>query len=82
MDSKFAECMAKNGKENNHTSHIARIVHLLMNGENYKMYKIVWYEGGLHLADTDTKNVCEHDLNPRMKYIMVRIDNWDRTLVQ
>ena len=39
-------------------------------------------EGGLQLADIATNNVDEHDLTPGMKYIMVRLDNWDRTLVQ
>ena len=39
------------------------------------MRKIDWCEGGLKLADIITKNVGENDLNPRMKYIMVRLDN-------
>ena len=38
--------------------------------------KIDWCEGGLQLADIDTKNVSEPDLTPRMKYIMVRLENW------
>ena len=46
------------------------------------MHKIGWCEGGLQLAYIVTKNVDENDLNPRIKYIMVRLDNWDRTLVQ
>ena len=40
----------------------------------------VW--GGLQLAYIATKNVGEHDLTPRMKYIMVRLEKWYRTLVQ
>ena len=36
----------------------------------------------MQLADIVTKNVGEHDLNPRMKYIIVVIDNWDITLAQ
>ena len=39
------------------------------------MHKIEWYEGGLQLADIGTKNVSEPDLTPRMKYIMVRLEN-------
>ena len=39
------------------------------------MHKIDWCEGGLKLADIDTKNVGETDLTPGMKYIMVRLDN-------
>ena len=39
------------------------------------MHKIDWCEGGLKLVDIATKNVGEDDLNSRMKYIMVRLDN-------
>ena len=39
------------------------------------MHKIGWCEGGLQLADISTKNVGENDLNPRMKYIILRLDN-------
>ena len=46
------------------------------------MNNIDWCEGGLQLADTATNNVGENDLNPRIKYSMVRIDNWERTIVQ
>ena len=34
LDSKSAVCMANNGKDTNHTSHIARRVHSVRNGEN------------------------------------------------
>ena len=46
------------------------------------MHKIDWCEGGLQLADISTKNAVDHDLTTRMKYIMVRLENLDRTLVQ
>ena len=75
MDSKSAICMANNGKYTKHTRHISRRMHFLSNGEKYKMHKIDWFEGGLKLSDIATKNFVEHDLTPRMKYIMVRIDN-------
>ena len=39
------------------------------------MHKVDWCEGGLQLSYIATKNVGEHDLNTRMKYIMVRLDN-------
>ena len=39
------------------------------------MQKIDWCEGGLQLADIGTKNVSEPDLTPRLKYIMVRLEN-------
>ena len=46
------------------------------------MHKIYWCEGGLKLVDIATKHFGENDLNQIIKYIMVRLDNWDRTLVQ
>ena len=39
------------------------------------MHKIDWCEGGLQLADISTKGVGENDLNTRMKYIVVMLDN-------
>ena len=67
--------MAKNGRDNKNIIHIARRMHLVRNGEKCKMHKIYWCEGGLHLADIGTKNVSEPDLIPRMKYIIVRLEN-------
>ena len=75
LDIKYAMCMAKNGRDTKHNRHIARIMHLVRNGEKCKMRKIEWCEGGLQLADIGTKNVSEPDLTPRMKYIMVRLEN-------
>ena len=75
LDSKSAMCMAKNGRDTKHTRNIARRMHFVRNGEKCKMQKIEWCEGGLQLADIGTKNVSEPDLKPRMKYIMVRLEN-------
>ena len=75
LDIKSAVFMAKNGKDANNTRHINRRVHSVRNDENCKMHKINWCGGGLQLADIATKNVGENDLNPKMKYIMVRLDN-------
>ena len=75
LDRKFAVCMVKNGKDTKHTRHIYRRVHLVRNGERCKIHKIDWCERGLKLADIETKNVGDNDLNPKMKYIMVRLDN-------
>ena len=75
LNSKSAMCMAKNGKDTKNTRDIARIMHFVRNGEKCKMKKIDWCEGGLQLADIGTKSVSEPDLTPRMKYIMVRLDN-------
>ena len=68
-------CMDKNGKDTKHTRHITRIMNFVRNGEKCKMHKIDWCEGGLQLVDIATKNVDEHELTQRMKYIMVRLDN-------
>ena len=76
LDIKSDVCMAKNGKYTKHTRHISRRVHLVRNGEKWKMHKIDFCEVGLQLAEIVTKNVGENDLNPRMKYITVRLDNW------
>ena len=75
--SKFAVCMAKNGKDTKHNRYIARRVHLVRNGEECKMYKFVWWEGDLKLADIATKNDGEKDLNSRIEYIIVMLDNWE-----
>ena len=57
------------------TRHISRRIHLVKNGENCKIHKIDWCEGGLQLADIATNNVGEPDLIPSMKYIMLILDN-------
>ena len=68
--------MANNGKDTKNTRHIYRILNLVRNDEKIKMHRIDWFKGGLQLADIATQNVGENDLYPRMKYIMVIIDNW------
>ena len=72
---KSAMCMDKNGKYTKHTRRIVRIMYFLRNGKKFKMHKIGCCEGGLQLADIGTNNVGEHDSNPGIKYIMVRLDN-------
>ena len=75
LESKSAMCMDKNGKDTKHTRHISRRMNFVRNGEKFKMHKIDWCEGVLQLADIGTNNVSEPDLTPRMKYIMVRLEN-------
>ena len=75
LDSKYAMCMAKNGKYAKHTRHIASRMHFVRNGEKCKMHKIDWCEGGLQLEDIGTKNVSEPDITPRIKYILVILEN-------
>ena len=50
-------------------------MHFAKNGEKCKMQKIDWCEGGLQLANIGTNNVGDSDLTPKMKYIMVRLEN-------
>ena len=75
LGSKSTMYMANYGKNNKHTRHIARRMHLVRNGEKWKMHKIDWCDGDLQLADIPIKNISAHDLTPRIKYIMVRLDN-------
>ena len=75
LNRKYAVCMDNNDKDTKHTRHITRIVHFSRNGEKWRMHKIEWCEGGLQLAEIVTKNVGETDLNQRVKYVMVSIEN-------
>ena len=75
LNTKSDMCMAKNGKDTKHTRHIARRMVFWRNGEKFKMQKIDWYEGILQLVDIGTKNVSKPNLTPRMKYIMVILEN-------
>ena len=81
LGSKSDICMADNVKYTKHTRHIAGRMHLVKNGEKFKIHNIGWCEGGLRLKDIGTKNFGEPDLPSRMKYIMLRLERWDRTLV-
>ena len=67
--------MANNCRDTKHTSHIDRRVNFVRNGDKCKMNKINWCEVGMKQADIETNNVGENYLNPRIKYIMVRLDN-------
>ena len=75
LDIHSSVCMARKVKYVKHTRHIARRVLILRNDVYCKMNNIEWCEGGLQVADISTKNVGESDLNLRMKYIMVSLDN-------
>ena len=75
LDGNYAVFMDKNRKNTNHTQHIYRGVNFVRNGERFKMHRIDWCEEGLQLAYIATKNVGENDLNPRIKYIMLRLNN-------
>ena len=48
--------MANNGKDTKHTRHIARIMHILRNGEDCNFHKTLQCEGGLKLVDIGAMN--------------------------
>ena len=50
-------------------------MNFVRNGEKFKMQKIDWCEEGLQLTDIGTNNLSETDLTPRMKYIVVILEN-------
>ena len=75
LDSKFTVCMAKYDKDIKHKRHISIRVNFVRNCEKNLMYKIDWCEVGLKFVYIATKNVGENNLNPRVKYIMARLDN-------
>ena len=75
LDSNSAMCKADDDKDTKHKKINARIMHFVRNGEKCKIHKIDLCEGGLKLADIATKNVGKNGLTPRMKYIMVGLDN-------
>ena len=74
--------MDNNGRYNNHTIHIDGRMHLVRNGEDWNMHKTVWCEGSLQLSDIWTNNNREDELNPRLGYNIVRLDNWHNTSTQ
>ena len=75
LDIKSDLCMAKNGKYTKHTRYIAIRMQLVRKGEECNFHKTVWCERGLHLAYIVTKNVRDNEMNPRLEYTMVRLDN-------
>ena len=61
-------CMSKIGNNIKHTRHISRRMYFVINGEEWNMHNIVCCEGGLHFEDTESKNIREDELNPRLGY--------------
>ena len=74
LDSNSDVCMANNVKYTKHTRQISRILHFVRNGENFRMHKIDWCEGGLQLVDIATNNFGDNYSTHRMKYIIVILD--------
>ena len=57
MDRRSAECIDNNGKDTNHTTHIARRVNFVGDDKRCKLHNIDWCKGGLKLADISSNNV-------------------------
>ena len=79
LDNESAVCISKNGKETKHTRHIFRRMHVVRNGGYFNYHNKMWCEGGLQLVDIGTKNVRGDELNPRLGYYVVRLDNSQNT---
>ena len=56
--------MENNDKDTKRTRHITRRMYFVRNAEEFNIYKTVWCEGGLNLANIGTKNCREEKLNP------------------
>ena len=54
-------------------------MYLVRYGEQLNLHKTVWCEVFLQLVDVGTKNVGGDQLNPRLVYAMVRLENWQKT---
>ena len=54
-------------------------MHFVGNGKECNLHKIVWCEGGQKLTDIKTKNFMENELNLRLQYHMVRLENLQNT---
>ena len=59
FDGKSDICMANNGNYTKHTRQISRIMHVVINDEEWKLHKTVWCEGGLKLEDIGNNNIRE-----------------------
>ena len=75
LDRKYAVGMSKNSNNIKRTRYISGRVHFLTNGEKYKMHMIDWCKVGLQMSDIATENVGWNELNTRIEYIIVRIEN-------
>ena len=67
--------MAKSGNDTKHTRHITRMMYFEINGEECNMKKIVCCEEGLNLSEIGTTNVREDEMNPRLGYTTIRLEN-------
>ena len=54
-------------------------MNLVRNGKQYNFHKTVWCEVGMKLADIGTENIREDQLNTRLGYNMLILENWQNT---
>ena len=54
-------------------------MHLVRDSEKCNLHRKVWYEGGFQLSYIGTRNVRKDELNPRLWYAMLRLDNRQNT---
>ena len=64
--------MVKTPTQNRNNS---REIFSVRNDEYFNMYKTVWFKEDLILADIETNNVSEDELNIILQYTMVRLDS-------
>ena len=50
-------------------------MHVMRNGEECNVHKTVLCKGGLQWGDFLAKNVIKGELNPRLRYALVRLEN-------
>ena len=67
--------MAKKINDTKHTRHITKIMHFVRNGDECNLNKKVWCERCLQLEHFLTNNDREYELDPRLGYAMLIIDN-------
>ena len=53
-------------------------MYFVRNCKEWNFHKIVWCEVVLQLADIGTNNDREDEFNPRLKYTIVILANWQK----
>ena len=67
--------MDNNGNDTKNTRKFSIRMNFVGKGEEFKLQKTVLHEGGLQLAYIRTNNVREYELNTRLVYAMLILDN-------
>ena len=64
-----------------HTKQVSRRMYFVKYVVEWNVYKTVWCERGLRMADIVTNNVTEDEINTRLVYAMLRHENLKSTCV-